>query len=238
MSPSEQQQPICLAITGASGAQYGLTLAQTLTSMNIPVYLMISQAAKVVIATETELKLPGSCQQQAQYLSLYFDTPSHLLNVFNKTQWLTPPASGSGTWQAMIICPCSTGTLSAVAQGASNNLIERAADVALKERKPLILVPREAPYSRVHLNNMLTITDAGGIILPASPGFYHQPQTIDDLIRFIVARILNLLHIDNQLMPEWGNPDRNALTVHPVSTEEVIGTNPHIENKVHGQNAE
>lgn len=232
LSSSKQQQPICIAITGASGVQYGLTLTQTLVSMNIPVYLMISQAARVVIATETELKLPGSCQQQADYLSLYFDTPSHLLKVFNKTQWLTPPASGSGKWQAMVICPCSTGTLSAVAQGASNNLIERAADVALKERKPLILVPREAPYSRVHLDNMLKITDAGGIILPASPGFYHQPQTIDDLIRFMVARILNLLHIDHQLLPEWGESDRNSVTVRPISEEEAIGDKANPQHKI------
>ena len=113
-------------------------------------------------------------------------------------------ASGSGPLDALVICPASTGTVSAVATGASNNLIERAADVALKERRPLLLVPRETPLSEIQLENMLKITRMGGIIVPASPGFYHQPVEISDLVDFVVARLLNLLHIPQSLLPPWG----------------------------------
>jgi 4-hydroxy-3-polyprenylbenzoate decarboxylase len=113
-------------------------------------------------------------------------------------------ASGSGAPSAMVVVPCSTGTLSAIACGACNNLIERAADVTLKERRQLILVPREAPYSTIHLENMLKLSQMGAVILPASPGFYHQPQTLDDLIDFVVARILNLLQIPQDMLPRWG----------------------------------
>lgn len=196
--------PIAVAITGASGAQYGLRLVQVLLQAEIPVYLMISKAAQVVIATETDIQLPGTPEKQKGYLSDLFKTDPHLLSVFGREQWLAPVASGAGQWRGLVICPCSTGTLSAVAQGASNNLIERAADVALKERKPLILVPRESPYSKIHLDNMLKITEAGGILLPASPGFYHKPASIEDLIDFIVARILNQLGIEQRLLPTWG----------------------------------
>lgn len=199
--------PIAIAITGASGAQYGLRLTQVLLEKQIPVYLMISKAAQVVIATETELRLPGATDAQRSYLSTLFGTDPELLSVFGREQWFAPTASGSGRWQALVVCPCSTGTLSAIAQGASNNLIERAADVALKERKPLVLVTREAPLSRIHIENMLKVTDAGAIVLPASPGFYHNPSTLQDMIDFIVARILNVLGIDQQLLSSWGEPN-------------------------------
>lgn len=117
---------------------------------------------------------------------------------------MAPVASGSGAPSSMVICPCSTGTLSAIACGASNNLIERAADVALKERRKLILVPRESPYSTIHLENMLALSRMGAVILPASPGFYHRPQRVEDLVDFVVARILNQLGIENALLPRWG----------------------------------
>lgn len=117
---------------------------------------------------------------------------------------MSPVASGSGSPAAMVVVPCSTGTLSAIATGACNNLIERAADVTLKERRQLILVPREAPYSSIHLEHMLKLSNLGVTILPASPGFYHQPQTIDDLVDFVVARILNLLNIPQDMLPRWG----------------------------------
>ena len=117
---------------------------------------------------------------------------------------MAPVASGSGAPSAMVVCPCSTGSLSAIATGASNNLIERAADVALKERRTLILVPRETPFSAIHLEHMLSLARMGAVILPAAPGFYHRPQTLDDMIDFIVARILNQLGVSHALMPRWG----------------------------------
>lgn len=117
---------------------------------------------------------------------------------------MAPVASGSGAPSSMVVVPCSMGTLSAIATGASNNLIERAADVTLKERRQLIIVPREAPYSSIHLENMLKLSQMGAVILPASPGFYHQPQSVDDLIDFVVARILNQLDIPQTMLPRWG----------------------------------
>ena len=204
----QADKPVCqtinLAITGASGAQYGLRLLQCLIAAGCRVQLMVSRAAQVVIATETDLRLPGSPQAMQDYLAeLYRAAPGQLL-VFGREDWFAPPASGSGERAPLVVCPCSTSTLSALATGASNNLIERAGDVALKERRPLILVPREAPYSEVHLENMLKLTRMGATIIPASPGFYHQPQAITDLIDFIVARLLDHLGIGQELMPRWG----------------------------------
>ena len=143
-------------------------------------------------------------------LQQYFQVDGERLRVFGREDWMAPWASGSGQPGPVVICPCSTGTLSAIATGASNNLTERAADVALKERRQLILVPREAPYSEIHLQNMLTLTRMGAVILPASPGFYHRPQSIQDMIDFIVARILNQLNIEQSLMPAWGKDAGNA----------------------------
>ncbi|MDC0662515.1 flavin prenyltransferase UbiX [Marinobacter sp. SS21] len=196
---------INLAITGASGAQYGLRLLQCLLAAGCQVHLMVSRAAQVVIATETDLSLPGSPQAMQSYLGHHFQAEPDQLLVFGREDWFAPPASGSGAPAPLVICPCSTGTLSALATGASNNLIERAGDVALKERRPLILVPREAPYSELHLDNMLRLTRMGAVIVPASPGFYHQPETVADLIDFIVARLLDHLGLGQELMPRWGN---------------------------------
>ena len=196
---------INLAITGASGAQYGLRLLQCLLAAGCRVHLMVSRAAQVVIATETDLNLPGSPQAMQDYLTDHFQAESDQLLVFGREDWFAPPASGSGAPAPLVICPCSTGTLSALATGASNNLIERAGDVALKERRPLILVPREAPYSELHLENMLRLTRMGAVIVPASPGFYHQPESVADLVDFIVARLLDHLGLNQDLMPRWGD---------------------------------
>ncbi len=204
MSMNAPIQPIAVGITGASGAQYGVRLVEVLLRAEIPVYLMVSKAALMVIAVEMQDPLPAKPAALKRALIERWGVAEHLLEVFDRTDWLAPVASGSGHWRALVICPCSTGTLSAVAQGASDNLIERCADVALKERRMLILVPRESPYSRVHLKNMLDATDAGAIVLPASPGFYHRPERIEDLIDFMVARILNLLEIPQTLLPGWG----------------------------------
>jgi flavin prenyltransferase len=198
------QRTITLAITGASGAQYGLRLLQCLLAADCKVYLLLSSAAEVVIRTETDLDLPDTLAEQQLFLNKMFEADENQLQLLAKDDWFSPVASGSSSPSAMVICPASGGTLSAVAHGASNNLIERAADVALKERRQLIFVPREAPYSAIHLENMLKLTQLGAMIIPASPGFYMQPQTINELIDFIVARILDQLGIEQDLMPRWG----------------------------------
>ena len=199
-----KQRSITLAITGASGAQYGLRLLQCLLAADCKVYLLLSSAAEVVIRTETDLDLPETLEQQQIFLNEMFAADDEQLQLLAKDDWFSPVASGSSSPSSMVICPASGGCLSAIAHGASNNLIERAADVALKERRQLILVPREAPYSAIHLENMLKLTQLGAMIIPASPGFYMQPQTINELIDFIVARILDQLGIEQDLMPRWG----------------------------------
>src|SRR5680860_121537 len=203
-SSLSKARTVNLAFTGASGAQYGLRLLQCLVAAGCRVNVMISKAAQIVIATETDLKLPGTPPAMQKTLSEYASAEPGQVLVFGREDWFSPPASGSGEKAPLVVCPCSTGTLSALATGASNNLIERAGDVALKERRQLILVPREAPYSEVHLENMLKLTRMGAVIMPASPGFYHNPETINDLVDFVVARLLDHLGVDQKLMPRWG----------------------------------
>ncbi len=210
--PSKEKQAvftrsITLAITGASGAQYGLRLLRCLLAADCRVFLLVSRAAEVVIRTETPLPLSATHslpEKQALFASAFHAAPGQL-SVHDHSDWFAAVASGSSSPSAMVVCPASGGTLSAIATGASNNLIERAADVALKERRQLILVPRETPYSQIHLENMLKLTHMGAVVLPASPGFYHRPQTIADLIDFVVARILDQLTIAQALMPRWGD---------------------------------
>jgi 4-hydroxy-3-polyprenylbenzoate decarboxylase len=197
--------PITLAITGASGAQYGLRLLECLLAAGRPVYLMVSQPAQVVIATETDLKLPGRAEDQQAFLSERFNAAPGQLQVFGREQWMSPVASGSNRARAMVVCPCSSATLSSIAVGASRDLIERAADVMLKERRKLILVTRETPLSSIHLENMLKLSHEGVVILPASPGFYHRPTSIEQLLDFVVARVLDQLEIEQTLMPRWGD---------------------------------
>ncbi|MDR9440175.1 MAG: flavin prenyltransferase UbiX [Halomonas sp.] len=204
--PTELRDPVTVALTGASGAQYGLRLIEALVAAEHQVWVMISKAAHLVIATETDVELPANPARLTEALGERSGAVPGQIRCFSREDWMAPVASGSGAPSAMVICPCSTGTLSAVATGASNNLIERAADVALKERRRLILVPREAPFSAIHLEHMLALTRMGAVILPAAPGFYHQPTSVDDLVDFIVARILNQLGITHDLMPRWGDP--------------------------------
>ncbi|PRB84660.1 flavin prenyltransferase UbiX [Pseudomonas sp. MYb185] len=198
------ERRVTLAVTGASGAQYALRLLECLVRADVQVLFLISQAAQLVVATETDLQLPPKPQALEQFLTERYGAKPGQIRVYGKQDWMAPVASGSGAPSAMVVCPCSTGTLSAIACGASNNLIERAADVALKERRQLILVPRESPYSTIHLENMLKLSRMGAVILPASPGFYHQPQSVDDLVDFVVARILNQLGIEQDLLKRWG----------------------------------
>lgn len=193
-----------LALTGASGAQYGLRLLQCLVAAGCAVNVMVSRAGQVVIATETDLELPGSVPGMQDVLTRYAAAKPGQVRVFGREDWFAPPASGSGVKAPLVICPCSTGTLSALATGASNNLIERAGDVALKERRKLILVTREMPLSEVHLENMLRLTRMGAVVMPASPGFYHKPESVADLVDFVVARILDHLDLPQTLIPRWG----------------------------------
>ncbi|MDO6695494.1 flavin prenyltransferase UbiX [Aliiglaciecola sp. 3_MG-2023] len=195
---------ITLAFTGASGAPYGLRLLETLVAANYQVYLLISSAARVVLATEEDLKIPANPKTCSEFFTQRFAAKPEQIKVFGKDEWFSPVASGSAAPKQMVVCPCSTGSLSAITTGKSDNLIERAADVVIKERGQLILVPREMPLSTIHLENMLKLSQMGVTIMPAAPGFYHQPKRIEDLVDFVVARILDHLNIDQKLMPRWG----------------------------------
>ncbi|HET7569020.1 MAG TPA: flavin prenyltransferase UbiX [Gammaproteobacteria bacterium] len=199
------KKPITLAMTGASGAQYGLRLLQCLLQSGREVYLLLSKPAKLVIDMETDLVLPSRRADMTPYLLDRYGGEPGQLRLFGREEWTAPPASGSARIEAMVVCPCTTATLSAIANGASRSLIERAADVMLKERRKLIVVPRETPLSAIHLRNMLTLAEAGAVVLPANPGFYHQPTSIEALVDFVVARILDHLDVDHQLMPRWAD---------------------------------
>jgi len=199
-----QPKTITLAITGASGSAYAIRLLECLLAADYQVYLLCSSAARVVFDTEIGLKLPAAPEAATAFLTKKFNAKAGQLTVFGKEQWFSPVASGSAAPKQMIVCPCSTGTLAAISQGMSDNLIERAADVVIKERGQLILVPRETPYSAIHLQNMLTLAQMGVTIMPASPGFYHNPHSINDLVDFMVGRLLDHLGIDQTIMPRWG----------------------------------
>ena len=197
-------QEITLAVTGASGAPYALKLLETLVKANYKIHLLISSAAKVVFATEEKIALPSSPEKQAAFFTDQYKAKPEQINCYGKEEWFSPVASGSAAPKTMVICPCSTSTLSSVAVGASNSLIERAADVVLKEKGQLILLVREMPLSSIHLQNMLTLSNLGVTVMPAAPGFYHEPKSIDDLVNFVVARILDHIGLDNSLMTRWG----------------------------------
>jgi len=200
----DHKQIISLAITGASGVQYGFRLLEMLLQEKHTVYLMVSKAAQVVIGMETDIRLPARGRDMQAFLADRYGCDSEQLQVFGEDEWTAPPASGTGLVDAMVVCPCSMGALSAIATGASNNLIERAADVMLKERRKLVLVPRETPYSDIHLENMLKLSRMGAVMLCANPGFYNNAKTIEDMIDFIVAKILDQLSVSHSLQPRWG----------------------------------
>jgi 4-hydroxy-3-polyprenylbenzoate decarboxylase len=197
-------QRITLAFTGASGMPYGLRLLECLLQADRTVWLLISQAAHIVASHECDFTLPAQPRAAQAQLSARYGAKPGRLRVFGREDWLAPVASGSNPADAMVICPCSMGTLAAIAQGLADNLIERAADVMLKERRPLILVPRETPLSTLHLENMLRLSRAGAVIVPPAPGFYTRPQSVADMVDFVVARVLDQLQIPNELIPRWG----------------------------------
>ncbi len=207
----EQSKRITLAWTGASGAPYGVKLLQSLLDADYQVYLLISSAARVVFATEHGVKLPSSPAKAQQMLCEMLHCDQQQLIVCGKEDWFSPVASGSSAPKQMVVCPCSASSVASIAHGMSDNLIERAADVVIKERGQLLLVVRETPFSTIHLENMYKLSQLGATIMPAAPGFYHQPQSIDDLVDFMVARILDHLHIPQQLFKPWGYDSRNSI---------------------------
>ena len=201
----DNSEPITLAWTGASGAQYGLRLLEELLKAGRRVYLLYSRAAQIVMRMEAGVELSSRPQDIRQQLCDRYNVTTDQLKVYGRQQWTAPVASGSNPPQAMVICPCTTSTLASVAHGISDNLIDRAADVMLKERKPLIMVVRETPLSTIHLENMLKLSQAGATILPANPGFYFNPASVDEIVDFMVARILDHLSVAHTLGERWGD---------------------------------
>jgi 4-hydroxy-3-polyprenylbenzoate decarboxylase len=195
---------ITLAFTGASGLPYGMRLLACLLHSGQRVQLIYTQAAQIVAKQELDFVLPTRPQDAERVLNELLGDYSGELRVYGRDDWFAPMASGSNTGDAMVICPCTMGTLAAIAAGLSDDLIARAADVMLKEKRPLILAPREMPFSVLHLENMLTLARAGATIMPPNPAFYHHPSDIEDLIDFVVARMLDHLGVAHQLMQPWG----------------------------------
>jgi len=205
-APDVDLQPdttVALALTGASGMPYAIRLLQCLLAARCKVWLLYSQVAQVVAAQEMDLSLPSRAAEVEEKLSGWFSVPAGQLRVFGRDEWFAPIASGSNPADAMVVVPCSTGTLSAIASGACNNLIERAADVVLKERRRLVLLARETPLNQAHLRNMLAVTEMGGVICPPVPAFYQRPQTVDDIVDHTVSRLVDLLDLPNPLAPRW-----------------------------------
>jgi 4-hydroxy-3-polyprenylbenzoate decarboxylase len=196
---------LVLAITGASGAPYAVRLLQQLVAARQPVWLIVSSHGWRLLETETSI---GSVEALREAVgAAHFDA---CVTVCDDNDRGAAPASGSARTVGMIVCPCSMGTLSAIAHGSSRSLVERAADVALKERRRLVVVTRETPLSLVHLENMTALTRAGGIVVPAAPGFYHRPTRIDELVDFVVARVLDLVDVPHDIGRRWNGVDANS----------------------------
>ncbi len=203
-APGACPNTVALALTGASGMAYGLRLMQCLLQADVQVQLLYSGVAQIVARQELDVALPGRAEEAEAFFTRRYGAKAGQLKAYGRQDWFSPAASGSGGPQAMVVCPCSMGSLAAIAHGLSDNLIERAADVMLKERRPLILVPRETPFSSIHLENMLKLSQAGAVILPANPGFYHRPTSVEQVVDFVVARILDHLGVAQVLLPPWG----------------------------------
>jgi len=186
-----------MAISGASGAPYAVRLLQVLATHQVPVWLIVTSHGQRLLEAEC-----GIADLEGLQRATGGDWGS--VTVYPDTDRGAKPASGSARWAGMVICPCSMGTVSAIAQGSSRSLVERAADVALKERRKLVVVPRETPLSLIHLRNLVTLTEAGGVVIPAAPGFYHRPAAVSDLVDFIVQRVLDQLDLGIDIAPRWG----------------------------------
>jgi len=188
--------PIVLAITGASGARYGVRLLEILAQEGVPVWLIVTSHGERLLKAECDI---GSIDDLRAASGGEWATVRH----FPDGDRGALPASGSQRTAGMVVCPCSMGTVAAIAAGTSRSLVERAADVTLKERRRLILVPRETPLSLVHLRNLVTVTEAGAVVLPAAPGFYHRPGQVSQLVDFVVQRVVDLLDLDLTIAPRW-----------------------------------
>jgi len=200
----DRSHEVIVALTGASGAAYGLRLIQRLANDGIFQHVLFSDAAKVVLQQEAGLTLPNAAESYATALATQLGIDAGKLACPNNDDWFSPTASGSSGIRKMVIIPCSMGTLARIAGGMSDNLIERAADVILKERRQLIVVPRETPLSSIHLENMLKLSRVGATLIPAMPGFYHRPTSIDAIFDFVVDRVIDQLQIRNPEAQRWG----------------------------------
>jgi len=201
---SDRPRVVTLAFTGASGMPYGLRLLDCLVAAGCRVHLLYSTAAQMVAKQECDLVLPAQPREATRLFRERCGAAEGQITVYGREDWMAPVASGSNPADAMAVCPCTMGTLGAIANGLADNLIARAADVMLKERRPLVLVPRETPLSAIHLANMLKLAQAGASIVPPAPGFYTHPQTVADIVDFVVARVLDQLGVAHTLLPRWG----------------------------------
>lgn len=199
---------ITLGFTGASGLPYGLRLLECLLAAGCRVHVLYTQAAQIVAKQEMGLTWPSRPSELAALLRAQFkvEDPDQL-QVWGQQEWFAPMASGSNPGDGMVVCPCTMGALAAIAAGVSDNLLERAADVMIKEGKKLILAPREMPFSVIHLENMLKLAKLGVVIMPPNPGFYHHPQNVQDMVDFVVARMLDQLGVPQKLMRPWGQSE-------------------------------
>lgn len=197
-SSPQSQLPIIVAITGASGAPYAVRLVQQLVEHAVPTWLIVSSHGWRLLQTEADIANIGELRAHAGA-----DAFDRHVRCFDDNDRGAAPASGSARNRGMVVCPCSMGTVAAIAHGTSRSLVERAADVALKERRKLLLVPRETPLSLVHLENLTSVTRAGATVIPAAPGFYHRPSSISDLVDFVVARVLDHLDVEHSLGKRW-----------------------------------
>lgn len=198
------QKHVAVTMTGASGAIYGLRLVEELLIAECRVTLLMSRAGRQVLKQETGLDWQGSVEQRSEAMRGHFNCSENLCH-YDEDDLSAPPASGSSAPAAMVVIPCSMGTAARLAAGISGNLIERAADVVLKEARPLLVVPRETPLSVIHLENLLRLARAGAHIVPAMPAFYHQPHTVAELVDFVVGKVLDGLGIEHKLFRRWGD---------------------------------
>ena len=193
-----------VTITGASGSVYGLRLVEQLLSAEMGVTLVVTKAGREVMAFETLLALPDAPAAASASVLRFLELPPHLpLKVVAQDDMFDAAASGSARTEGMIVCPASMGFCGSVAAGLASDLPERAADVMLKERRPLVLVPRETPFSLIHLRNLTVLAEAGAVVVPASPAFYHKPQSIDDLVDFVVGKVLDQIGVEHHLFRRW-----------------------------------